>query len=167
MTKRKPQKVVVHRIELQTKERELIEQYMYMQQGNKLIQSITQLKLPELYGILNLLELFGLIDTPIPTISDVDEIPSAIRSWVETTRINPETGEKETVLLQDRIINFLAPLFSVDAWLGRENPYYGTPAYGSPTKGYSASGMTQEEVRQANTTEALGEDFIGPTYPSD
>ena len=85
---------------------------------------------------------------------------------IDIVAVNPETGEKETVLLQDRIINALAPLFSIDAWLGRD-PTYGTPAYGSPTKGYSASGMTEEEVRQANTTEALGEDYIGPTYPSD
>ena len=166
MTKRKPENVVVHRIELQTKERELLEQYMYMQQGNRLIESITQLKLPELYGILNILELFGIIDTPVHTVADVNDIPSAIHAWVSSSKINPETGEKETVLLQDRIINALAPLFSIDAWLGRD-PTYGTPAYGSPTKGYSASGMTEEEVRQANTTEALGEDYIGPTYPSD
>jgi len=116
MTKRKPEKVVVHRIELQTKEREMLEQYMYMQQVNKLIQSITQMKLPELYGILNILELFGLIDTPIPTVADADEIPSAIHAWVSSSRINPETGERETVLLQDRILNFLSPLVDPEQW---------------------------------------------------
>ena len=163
MTKRKPdgKGVIVHRIELQTKEREMIEQYMFMQQGNKLIQSITQLKLPELYGILNLLELFGLIDTPIPTVADVDEIPAAIHAWVSGTKVNPQTGETEKVLLQDRIVNFIqTAIFGFDST-------YGTPAYGSPTKGYSHSGLTEEEVREANTSEALGEDFIGPTYPSD
>ena len=116
MSKRKPEKVVVHRIEMQQKERELIERYMYMEQGNKLIQSITQMKLPELYGILNLLELLGIVDTPIPTVSDDSEIPSAIHAWVSTSKINPETGQRETVLLQDRILNFLSPLVDPVAW---------------------------------------------------
>ena len=160
MTKRKPEKVVVHRIELQTKERELIEQYMYMQQGNRLIQSITQLKLPELYGILNLLELFGIIDTPVPTVADVDEIPSAIHAWVSGSKINPETGEKETVLLQDRIINALAPLFDPAAW--------GITAFMTPEEKVRAKyGEDVYERQAANNEDPSRPDFIGPQYKPD
>jgi hypothetical protein len=162
MVKRKPdgKGVIVHRIELQTKERELLEQYMYMQQGNKLIQSITQLKLPELYGILNLLELFGLIDTPIPTVADASEIPSAIRSWVETTRINPETGERETVLLQDRILNFLGQLVDPEAW--------GITAFMTPEEKVRAKyGEDVYDRQQANNDDPSRPDFIGPQYKPD
>ena len=111
MTKRKPERVVVHRIELQTKERELIEQYMYMQQANRLVETISQIKLPEMYALLNFLELAGLISTPIPTVADVDEIGAAIHAWTTTAKTNPETRETETILLQDRINNFLAQVF--------------------------------------------------------
>jgi len=110
--RRKPDKVVVHRIELQAKERDLIETYMHMQQANKFIESITQMRLPELYGILNFLELAGIIDTPIPTVADIDEIPAAIHAWTTNTKMNPKTGETETDLLQDRIVNFISSAFT-------------------------------------------------------
>jgi len=111
MTKRKPERVVVHRIELQTKERELIEQYIYMQQANRLVNTITQIDVGQLYALLNFLELAGIIDTPIPTITSADEILPAIHAWTTTAKTNPETGETETVLLQDRINSFLAQVF--------------------------------------------------------
>ena len=114
MPKRKPdgKGVIVHRIEFQEKERDLIESYMLMQQTNKFIQSITQMILPELYGILNILELLGIVDTPIPTVADASEIPAAIHAWTTSSQINPETGENKTILLQDRIVNFITTAFT-------------------------------------------------------
>lgn len=82
MTKRKPERVVVHRIELQTKERELFENYLYLQQTNNLIDSLTSMDPKVMYMYLTILEGFGLIDTNIPTLSDApttDEVLNAIR----------------------------------------------------------------------------------------
>tara|TARA_Y100000004_G_C8936948_1_gene422516 strand:+ start:704 stop:1078 length:375 start_codon:yes stop_codon:yes gene_type:complete len=83
MTKRKPEKVVVHRIELQTKERELIESYLYLQQTNNLLQSLLAIDPKVMYMWLTILEGAGLIDTPIPTLSDApttDEVLNAIHT---------------------------------------------------------------------------------------
>tara|TARA_Y100000401_G_C8321545_1_gene225570 strand:+ start:438 stop:809 length:372 start_codon:yes stop_codon:yes gene_type:complete len=83
MTKRKPQKVVVHRIEFQTKERELFEQFMYLEQLNKLIDSLLSMDPKIMYMYITILEGVGLIDTPIPTLSDApstDEVLNAIHT---------------------------------------------------------------------------------------
>ena len=119
--KRKPDKVHVFRLELQSKERELFESYMMMEQGNKLIRTLSQISIVEIYAWLNLLEVAGIIETPVPTVDDADQIPAAIHAWTSEVQIDPTTGEKKTILLQDRILNFLSPLVDPKAWgIGRD-----------------------------------------------
>lgn len=85
MPKSKPDKVVVHRIELQQTERDLLEMALL---GNALGSGISAL-MPlittlcdpvKLYGFLNLLELADVIDTPVPTVADltVENVTDAI-----------------------------------------------------------------------------------------
>jgi|TARA_B100002052_G_scaffold286418_1_gene300281 hypothetical protein len=81
--KRKPDKVHVFRLELQSKERELVETYMYLQQTNKIVQSLLTIDPKVMYMWLTVFEGLGLIDTPIPTLSDApttDEVLNAIHT---------------------------------------------------------------------------------------
>ena len=83
MTKRKPEKVVVHRLELQTKERDLLEQFIYLEQLNKLLDSLLSMDPKVMYMYITILEGIGLIDTPIPTLSDApstDEVLNALHT---------------------------------------------------------------------------------------
>jgi len=85
MTKRKPdgKGVIVHRIEFQTKERELFEQFMLLEQLNKLIDSLLSMDPKVMYMYITILEGLGLIDTVIPTLSDApttDEVLNAIHT---------------------------------------------------------------------------------------
>ena len=85
MAKRKPDQVIVHRIELQQTERDLLEMALF---GNvlsgglrTLMPLVTTLCDPvKLYGFLTLLETAGLIDTPVPTVGDltVENVTDAI-----------------------------------------------------------------------------------------
>ena len=90
MTKRKPEKVVVHRVELQTKERDLLEQFIYLEQLNKLLDSLLGMDPKVMYMYITILEGVGLIDTTIPTLSDApstDEVLNALHTIFTNTPI--------------------------------------------------------------------------------
>lgn len=82
MPKSKPNQVIVHRIELQQSERELLESALI---GNGIIRSIDALAPVftafadpvKLYGLLTLLEAAGVLDTPVPTLIDAEDNVSA------------------------------------------------------------------------------------------
>lgn len=95
MSKRKPDQVIVHRIELQKKERELIQDYMMFEQANKLVASLASMDIKTMYAWLNVAEAFGFLDTPIPTVTDFDEIAGAVGSWATNTAIENEQGRQE------------------------------------------------------------------------
>ena len=95
MTKRKPDQTITHRIELQTKERELIQDYMMYEQANKLIASLASIDIKTMYAWLNVAEALGLVDTPIPTVTDLDEIAGAVGSWATNTAISNEQSRQE------------------------------------------------------------------------
>jgi hypothetical protein len=95
MSKRKPDQTITHRIELQTKERELIQDYMMFEQVNKLISSLASMDIKTMYAWLNVAEALGLVDTPIPTVTDLDEIAGAVGSWATNTAIANEQGRQE------------------------------------------------------------------------
>lgn len=88
MPKRKPDKVVVHRIELNTFERDLLETALVASISSNIVSEVTPslvqligvLSDPvNLYGFITLLEIAGLIDTPVPTLGDSkDDLRSAI-----------------------------------------------------------------------------------------
>lgn len=84
MPKSKPNQVITHRIELQQTERDLLEMYVLgntVTKGvNSLMPLLTTLTDPaRLYGLLTILELLDLVDTPIPTIDDLNI--EAIKNW--------------------------------------------------------------------------------------
>tara|TARA_Y100000401_G_scaffold7622_1_gene5192 strand:+ start:3067 stop:3741 length:675 start_codon:yes stop_codon:yes gene_type:complete len=81
MPKRKPDQVIVHRIELNTFERDLLETALVGQIGTSLVNStvpplvklLGELSDPvKLYSFLTILELADLLETPLPTLGDVD-----------------------------------------------------------------------------------------------
>ena len=81
--KRKPDKVVVHRIEMQSKERDLLESYIYLEQTNKLLSTLLLMEPKVMYMWITVLEGLGVIDTAIPTLSDApttDEVLNAIHT---------------------------------------------------------------------------------------
>lgn len=86
MPKAKPDKTIVHRIELQTTERELLEMAIL---GNTISDTaaaltpvFTALTDPvKLYSFLTMLELLDLIDTPLPTLGDGNPLDK-IKQWI-------------------------------------------------------------------------------------
>jgi len=93
--KRTPSDVIVHRIELQDTERSLIESYMYMEQANKFINSISKMGVKELYFWLTIAESLGLISTPIPTLGEEGEgILNAIKTWGTNVQAAAEEAGK-------------------------------------------------------------------------
>jgi hypothetical protein len=98
--KSKPDKVVVHRIELQQTERDLLEMMVYgsaLSNGiSTLMPLLTTLTDPaRLYGFLTLLEMAGLMDTPVPTVADLDEAVDALKNWRQND-INQAGRAEET-----------------------------------------------------------------------
>lgn len=82
MPKARPDQVIVHRIELQQTERDLLEAALIGNGLVKTVGSITPLLAEltdpvKLYGLLTLLEAMGLLDTPVPTLTDASEDISA------------------------------------------------------------------------------------------
>jgi len=78
MPKSRPSKVIVHRIELQQFERDLLEQIVIGNGAIRLVDSlvplVTTLADPvRLYGLLTLLESLGVLDTPVPTLVDASD----------------------------------------------------------------------------------------------
>jgi hypothetical protein len=97
MSKRKPDQTITHRIELQSKERELISDYMMFEQGNKLIASLASMDIKTMYAWLNVAEALGLLTTPIPTVTDLDDIAGAVGGWATSTAIENEQSRQETI----------------------------------------------------------------------
>jgi len=95
MSKRKPDQTITHRIELQSKERELISDYMMFEQGNKLIASLASMDIKTMYAWLNVAEALGLLTTPIPTVTDLDDIAGAVGGWATSTAIENEQSRQE------------------------------------------------------------------------
>lgn len=110
MTKRKPdgKTVITYRIEFQDKERELLEQAIIGQQFTTIIDSvvkgISSMDIMTMYGLLTLAEGMGIIDTPIPTITDLMTEPEdsvkaaaagAINEWTNTRRRNRDEAYKQ------------------------------------------------------------------------
>jgi len=95
MSKRKPDQTITHRIELQSKERELISDYMMFEQGNKLIASLASMDIKTMYAWLNVFEALGIVDTPVPTVTDLTEIPAAIGSYADTISRQREQAKSE------------------------------------------------------------------------
>lgn len=83
--KRKPDKVVVHRIEMQQKERDLIEQAILFQNVSSIFNSLSRMEIKTIYYYLTLFEALGLIDTPVPTIGD-GSISDAFNTWAKNYR---------------------------------------------------------------------------------
>jgi hypothetical protein len=107
--KRKPDQVIVHRIEMQQKERELIEQAMMVNGATSIIKSIASMDIKTMYALLTILEGFGLIDTKIPTIGD-GSVEDAINTWAE----NSKTSRSEKIFRQASGINWMEALFNIE-----------------------------------------------------
>jgi len=90
MSKRKPDQTITHRIELQQKERELIQDYLLLEQFNKLIASLTSMPISTMYAWLNVGEALDIFDTPIPTVADLEDIPAAINAFGKGVKIARE-----------------------------------------------------------------------------
>jgi len=101
MTKKKPdgKTLINYRIELQDKERELLEQAIIGQQFTTVVDSIVKgissMDIMTMYGLLTIAEGMGWIDTPIPTITDLMTSPEdsakaaaggAIKQWSENRK---------------------------------------------------------------------------------
>ena len=97
MSKRKPDQTITHRIELQTKERELIQDYMMFEQANKLIGSLASMDIKTMYAWLNVAEAFGLLNTPVPTVTDLDDIAGAVGGWATNTALENEQRRSQAV----------------------------------------------------------------------
>ena len=100
MSKRKPSKLTGIRIEFQERERELIEQDILLRNSTKLIgslfHSLAMMPPQNMYAWLTLLEALGIVDTPIPTLGDMDEVLNAIKTWAdERQRKKEETYEQQ------------------------------------------------------------------------
>jgi len=107
--RRKPDKVVVHRIEFQEKERELLEQFIAVNGATSIFKSIASMDVKTLYALLTILEGLGIIDTPIPTLGD-DSIENAINTWAK----NSKTSRTEKIFRQVSGINWLETIFNID-----------------------------------------------------
>ena len=98
MTKRKVESITGIRIELQDKERQIVEDFANMKIASDLaasvFDSLTKMPIENMYAMLTLAEALGWVDTPIPTISDASEIASAFVSWATNYR-EQKNREKE------------------------------------------------------------------------
>lgn len=95
--KRKPDKVVVHRIEIQQFERDLLKDALILQNANSLLSSMSQVKPETLYAWLTLFEALGILNTPIPTLGDYPEngILNALKSMSQQRREEIEQRAEE------------------------------------------------------------------------
>ena len=87
MPKRKPDQVIVHRIELQTSLQDQLELFVLAQQTNNLLSNVqpilTTLTDPvKLYTFFTVLELLDLIDTPLPTLGDGNPV-DLLKQWIQ------------------------------------------------------------------------------------
>ena len=156
MSKRKPDQTIVHRIEMQSKEREMLQDYLVMDQANKLISSVTSMignmSIEQMYGWLTLAEAMGWLDTPIPTITDADEMAAAFVAWA--TGIG--ASRKEEAKQRDEY----AEGFREDYVPPEEDQAAGIPSYGT-TQG---SQNTDDETDYSDPANRWGS---GPSgYPT-
>jgi hypothetical protein len=100
--KRKPDKVVVHRIELQSKERELLESAIYVNSLSQIIESLARMNVKTLYAWITILEAAGIIKTAIPTLSDADELLATLSAWAANGKQIREAEEAETGAASNR-----------------------------------------------------------------
>lgn len=109
MPKRKPDSVVVHRIELNSWERDFLETALLANVGNNLIESFVppvtkllgELSDPiKLYSFLTILEMLDLLETPVPTLGDSkDDARSAfyaIKDWLGFELAYDQNAEANT-----------------------------------------------------------------------
>jgi hypothetical protein len=87
MPKRKPDQVIVHRIELQNSLQDQLELFVLAQQTNNLLSNVqpilTTLTDPvKLYTFFTVLELLDLIDTPLPTLGDGNPV-DLLKQWIQ------------------------------------------------------------------------------------
>ena len=125
MSKRKPDRVVVHRIEMQQHERELLKDAMILQNANSLLESMSRVQPETLYAWLTLFEGLGLLDTPIPTLGDYPEngILNALKSmsqqrYDEIEKKKEEQGEQLTWL--ERNLSDQAIMARFFGWLDEQ-----------------------------------------------
>jgi len=95
LTKRKPDKLHGIRLELQSAERDLIEQQMYLDFAQKIFGHLTSMKMETMYAMLTIAEALDWIDTPIPTISDLGEIGAAISSWASNVKAEAQQRKQD------------------------------------------------------------------------
>jgi hypothetical protein len=109
MPKRKPDQVIVHRIELNTFERDLLETALLANIGTNLFEAtvpsvlnlLGNLSDPiKLYSFLTILEMAGLLETPVPTLGDLDNEAEAaiiaIKDWLGFELAYDENAEANT-----------------------------------------------------------------------
>jgi small-conductance mechanosensitive channel len=105
MTKAKPSKLHGIRIELQQHERDLLEQDILLRSSSKLagsiFHSLTQMPPQNMYAWLTVLEAFGLVDTPIPTLGDLDEYVNAIKTWADDRKRRKEEEKQMNQAARD------------------------------------------------------------------
>lgn len=105
MTKAKPSKLHGIRIELQQHERDLLEQDILLRSSSKLagsiFHSLTQMPPQNMYAWLTVLEAFDLVDTPIPTLGDLDEVLNALKTWADDRRRRKEEEKQMNQAARD------------------------------------------------------------------
>lgn len=92
MSKRKPDQVIVHRVELQQRERELLETAILADSVTKVIDAMAKVDITTMYAWLNIAEALGFVDTPIPTIGD-GTVENAINGFAKGVKIAKEGVE--------------------------------------------------------------------------
>jgi hypothetical protein len=86
MAKRAPDELKSVRFELQEKERELFEQFSYLYAISSIIDSLSKMSWEQMYAWITVFEAVNLIKTPIPTVADAEEVPSALAAWAKTVK---------------------------------------------------------------------------------
>jgi len=102
--RKKIDKLSGFRIELQQKERELVEQAIYTNAGTSVIQSLTQMPPMNILSWMIVLDMLGIIETEIPTTSD--EIINSINTVAKNHKLT-KAQRAEGAVRQFSGINFL------------------------------------------------------------
>lgn len=120
MPKAKPDQVITHRIELQQSERDMLEIALVANAFNQTLESLSPIAVAlldpvKLYGLLTILELADVLDTPLPTLGDIDaDNPAAffgaIRDWLfgreqdgQNREVNQEAAQTAAVTSQEAL----------------------------------------------------------------
>ena len=101
--RRKPDKVVVHRIEFQEKERDLLEQIIAVNGATSIFKSIALMDIKTMYALITIIEALGIYNfKSIPTLGDADELLAAFSSWAENGKARREQEEQRTGAAENR-----------------------------------------------------------------